>query len=250
MRIPFLFYLLLLILTSCKTLNPERMLHTPRDYQFGDLEDLHNKDQYRLAPNDELIFRVFTNEGEILVDPVAPMANQQILQHTVTYILEHDGRIKFPVVGYIHLAGKTIREAEKMLEQEFSRFYINPFVQVRVINKRVIVFPGGRGGTSSIVSLENPNTTLFEALARAGGITDGKASRIKLIRMGQESVPKVYLINLASIDGVDSGNIVVQANDIIYVEPRARVGQLVLENITPYLSILTAALLVYSLFTR
>jgi len=248
MRIPFLYFLLLLILSSCNTLNPERMLRTPREYQFGNAADLHIIDQYRLAPNDELTFRVFTNEGEILIDPVAPLAGQQFLQQTVTYIIEHDGKVKLPVLGYIQLASKTIREAETMLEQEFARYYHNPFVQVRVINNRVIVFTGGRGGTSNVIYLENPNTTLIEALARAGGISDGKASRIKLIRKGEGSEPKVYLINLADITGVNTGNIVVQANDIIYVEPRPRVALLVLENITPYISILTAALLVYSLF--
>jgi len=248
MRIHSLYFLLLLILSSCNTLNPERMLRTPREYQFSNAEDLHKIDQYRLAPNDELTFKVFTNEGEILIDPVTPLAGQQILQQTVTYIIEHDGKVKLPVLGYIQLAGKTIREAETMLEQEFSRYYHNPFVQVRVINNRVIVFPGGRGGTSNVIYLENPNTTLFEALARAGGISDGKASRIKLIRMGEGNEPKVYLINLADIAGVNTGKIVVQANDIIYVEPRPRVALHILENITPYLSILTAALLVYSLF--
>ncbi|HSV88478.1 MAG TPA: polysaccharide biosynthesis/export family protein [Bacteroidales bacterium] len=250
MRILKLFLLFLLIFPSCTALNPERMLRTPGDFQFGNPADLLANDQYRLAPNDEITFRLFTNEGEILIDPVSVAAGHQIINQTVTYLIEHDGSIKLPVLGFTDLAGLTIREAEVMLEKEFSRYYNNPFVQIRVVNNRVIVFPGGRGGASNVIYLENTNTTLFEALARAGGIADGKASRVKLIRNGDGNAPQIYLINLATIEGINNGNIVVQANDIIYVEPRARVGQLILENITPYLSVVTAALLVYSLFTR
>ena len=57
-------------------------------------------------------------------------------------------------------------------------------------------------------------------------------------------------MDLSTIEGVKNANLVLQANDIIYVEPRERVPQRILENVTPYLSLVTTALLVYSLFTR
>jgi polysaccharide export outer membrane protein len=122
-------------------------------------------------------------------------------------------------------------------------------VQLRVVNNRVILFPGGRGGTSSVIYLENTNTTLFEALARLGGISDGMESRVKLIS-GDPENPQIYLVDLSTIEGIKNANLVLQDNDINYVEPMERVPQRILENVTPYLSLVTTALLVYSLFTN
>ncbi|MBS4014262.1 MAG: polysaccharide biosynthesis/export family protein [Bacteroidetes bacterium] len=231
--------------SSCRLINPEQMLRTPTNYNYSSFNDAEPVKEYRLAANDELYFRLYTNDGEKLVDPIDPFMEQQKQQHT--YIVEYDGLVKFPVLGRVNIEGMTIREAEKHLEDRYSEYYNKPFVSLKVVNNRVIVFPGGRGGSAKVIPLENSNTTLFEALALAGGIDDGKAHKVKLIR-GDLNNPEVYLINLSTIDGVKNANMVLQANDIIYVQPRAKVPQRILENVTPYLTLLTSALLVYSLF--
>lgn len=243
-----LFFLLLcvLIFSSCRVLNPEQMLRTPTDYEYAEAEELLITDQYRLAANDELSFLLFTNDGERAIDPIVPVGGQ-MQRTTITYNVDFDGTVKFPVLGRVAISGLTIREAEIMLEDRFTEFYNSPFVQLGVVNNRVTIFPGGRGGTSTVLTLENPNTTLFEALARAGGIADGKAHRVKLIR-GIPDNPQVYLLDLSTIEGVNNASLVLQANDVIYVQPRDRVPQRILENIAPYLSLITTALLVYSLF--
>src|ERR1700677_1819520 len=104
-----------------------------------------------------------------------------------------------------------MREAEQLLETKFSEFYVGPYVILRVTNKRVSVFPG-LGGAGRVIPIINLNTTVMEALAYAGGIQDdGKAYRIKLITQASPK-PKVYLIDLSTIDGLQAGNTVVQAN--------------------------------------
>jgi hypothetical protein len=40
---------------------------------------------------------------------------------------------------------------------------------------------------------------------------------------------------------------VLQANDIIYVEPRARYGERIIQQISPYLTIFSTALIIYGL---
>ena len=67
------------------------------------------------------------------------------------------------------------------------------------------VFPGA-GGEGKVVNLENENTTLIEALALAGGITNtGKANKIKVIR-GDLRNPKVMLVDLSTIEGMKQSN--------------------------------------------
>ncbi len=235
----------LMLFTSCKVLTPEQMLRTPRSYEYSDISELKEVEEYRIAPNDELFFQLFTNEGEKLIDPLDPQILRQS-HREIVYLVEHDGKVKLPVLGRINISGYTLREAEKMLEKEYSAYYNRPFVQLRVTNNRVIIFPGGRGGSSRVIYLENNNTTLFEALAMAGGIKDGKAHRVKLIR-GQPGNPKVYRIDLSTIKGIENANLVLQANDIIYVDPRERVPVRIMEHVTPYLTLATTLLLIYSL---
>ena len=236
---------ILFLFTSCQILNPERMLRTPRGYEYATFPEEPISEEYRLAPNDELYFRLFTNDGERLIDPVSPTIQQ--LRGEQNYLIDFDGTVKLPVLGRTLLSGMTLREAEIFLEKEFSQYYNSPFARLRVTNHRVTIFPGGRGGTSQVVYLENTHTNIFEALAMAGGIADGRAGRVKLIR-GDLRNPQIYLIDLSTIEGVQNADMIVQANDIIYVEPRERVPQRILENVTPYLSLVTTALLVYSLF--
>jgi len=235
----------LLLFTSCKVLTPERMLRTPYSYAYSDISELEKVEEYRIAPNDKLSFQLYTNDGEKLIDPIEPSSQRQT-RRGAEYLVEHDGKIKLPILGRIKISDYTIREAQKMLEEKYSAYYNRPFAQLEVTNNRVIIFPGGRGGSSQVLYLENTNTTLFEALAMAGGIDDGKAHNVKLIR-GQTDNPKVYRIDLSTIKGVDSANFTLQANDIIYVEPRARVPERILETISPYATLTSTILLIYSL---
>ncbi len=232
--------------TSCKVLSPEQMLRTPRTYEYSDPEKLKEVKEYRIASNDQLSFLLLSNDGEKLVDPLEGSASSRMREYS--YLIEYDGNVKLPVLGRVKLEGMTLREAEIVLEEKYSKYYNRPFVRLNITNNRVVVFPGGRGGSSRVIYLENTNTTLFEALAQAGGITDGKAHRVKLIRDGNSGKPEVYHIDLSTIAGIDDANIILQANDIIYVDPRERVPQRILENITPYASLASTILVLYSLF--
>jgi len=145
------------------------------------------------------------------------------------------------------IGGMTEKEAEKYLESIYSEFLNQPFVQIKVSNKRVIIFPGGQGGTASVLKLQNNQTSLFEALASIGGINDGRADKIKLIR-GDLKNPQVYLIDLSTLEGMKKANLILQANDIIIVEPRAKIPQKIISEVTPYISLITTALLIYGLF--
>ena len=164
----------------------------------------------------------------------------------IPFTVEPDGFVKLPIIGKIKVKDLTVRETEKLLEQQYSAFYIKPFVTIQVLNRRVMVFPG-TGGLGRVINIENENTTLIEALALAGGISQtGKARKIKLIR-GDTRNPQVMLIDLSTVEGLKQSNLMLQANDIIYVEPAPRVSQEVLAQITPIVGIITSLLLIYNI---
>jgi polysaccharide export outer membrane protein len=115
------------------------------------------------------------------------------------------------------------------------------------VNKRVLLFPG-RGGAASVLYLTNQNTSLLEALAATGGVF-GKAKKIKLIR-GDLKNPKVYLIDLSTIDGLKQADLTLLGNDIIYVQPiDDRVSNFT-NRISSVLGLLGTVLFVYSILPK
>lgn len=89
--------------------------------------------------------------------------------------------------------------------------------------------------------------TLLEGLALAGGIPrTGKAHTIKLIR-GDKANPDIYFIDLSKIDGMAQASIVLQSNDVIYVEPRISLSSEILREWSPIIAVTTSILTLYIL---
>ena len=104
---------------------------------------------------------------------------------------------------------------------------------------------------TQVIYLANNNTTLLEAIAMAGGITErGRASRIKLIRKDVNGKRIVYRIDLSTIEGLTYTDILVQANDYIYVEPVPELGREILKEVAPIISIITSGAIVISVISK
>ena len=234
------------LITSC-TVNSHVMLKTPKDFVFDEIPTEQNL-EYVISEGDQLDFRLYSNGGFSVIDIASGTAGANVARQTLTvsYLVEPDGKAKLPILGDIHLKGKSIREAQDYLEELYSEFYVDPFLQLKVNNKRVIVFPG-TGSNASVVTLQNNTVTLLEVLAQVGGISkDSKAKTVKLMRVVEgKDKREVYKIDLSTIEGLDEGDLVVQANDIIYVEPNANIAREILQDIAPVLSLVTTSILFY-----
>jgi polysaccharide biosynthesis/export protein len=249
MRKLLLFILSAFLLSSCGIINPSIMLKTGRNYNYDAFADTAVR-AYKLSPNDIIEFRMYSNNGFKLIDLTNTAAqNNTFYNRAFSYDVEFDGTVKLPILGRVPLSGLTVREAENLLQEKYSAYYNDPFVMISVSNKRVIVFPGA-AGSAQIVPLIYENTTLLEALATAGGIAQrGKAKKIKLIR-GKLTDRKVYLIDLSKIEGLKQGDIILQANDIIYVEPRPDVARGIVTEIAPIISLISSTILIITLVNR
>ncbi|MFH2094713.1 MAG: polysaccharide biosynthesis/export family protein [Bacteroidota bacterium] len=226
-------------------MNPNTMFGTDKDFQYSEFQETEK--EYRIQPFDRLDIRIYTNKGYKLIDiEGTPMGR---VDNVLTYGVEYDGFVKVPSIGRIRVADMTVREAEYMLENLYDTLYVEPFVMIRVLNRRVFVFSGG-SSDASVIELNNDNCTLIEALAQAGGISDlSKAYRIKLLR-GNLNNPEVYMFNISTVKGMSKANFMLEANDIIYVETRPKYASRFMTEISPYLSILTTGLLLYNIFGR
>ncbi|MES2628312.1 MAG: polysaccharide biosynthesis/export family protein [Bacteroidota bacterium] len=242
------FLIVVFVLSSCN-INSYIMLKDGKTTTFSEPPVSEYK-EYRISPFDQITFRFYKNSGfEILggssVDAgVGNTAFQQQQQLALinTYNVEADGKVKLPYVGKVDVSGMTLREAEAYLESRYDSIYVRPFIILNVVNKRVIVSRGN--GASQVVPLVNTNVSVFEALSLAGGIDErGKSKKIKLIRRvagGHE----IYKLDLSTVEGLAMADMPVQANDIIYVDPRRQYAGEFLREAAPYVSILTSIVLI------
>ena len=237
---------LLLFLSSCAWLTPNIMLKTGKGYQYAKNPDSSRTLDYNISPNDIISFNIYSNDGFKLLDlsSLNSSSTGYKFGEPLSYLVESDGNVKLPIVGRKNIKGLTIREAELKLEEYYSVFYVRPFVELKVTNRRVIVFPG-MSGSAKVIPLINNNTSLIEALALAGGVfEDGKAKQVKLIR-DNNGKHDVFLMDLSTIQGIKDASTVLQSNDIIYVEPRRRYSTKFLTEAAPILSLISSTLVLF-----
>jgi polysaccharide export outer membrane protein len=190
---------------------------------------------YVIQPDDYLKLAVYTNKGERIIDPDLELLKEMPVQNGVvkpdpSYLVDIHGVAKFPMVGELKVEGLTIRQAEELIQKEYTKFYTDPFVTLQYTNKRVILL-GSPGG--AVIPLVNENVTLVEILALGKGIDNfGKAHNIRVLR-GEE----FYLIDLSTIDGYRKGNMIMQHGDIVYVEPVRRPVSEAVRDYGPLLSL-------------
>jgi polysaccharide biosynthesis/export protein len=240
-------------LNSCY-INSDLMLKTHREFVF-DQPDSVQKDQYLLQPNDLIQFRLFANNGYKIIELTSGAeaetgasgvrGGMMVLQeNTISYFIQPNGYVRVPLLDTVNITGLNIRQAEDSLASMYSKYYIDPFVQIKVVNRRIIVFPGN-GGDAKVIPLMNNNMTLVEGLAQAGGLPKrGRSAKIKLIRQ-EDGKQKVFLIDLSTIEGLKYTGLILQANDIIYVEPRPELAREVLRDVAPIVSLVSSALFIY-----
>lgn len=235
---------------------------------------------YVIQPNDMLAVRVYTNNGERIIDPngelrfgnpagqlpIAPSGSRtsgNVAGSTPAatgagqgtgeseFLVQTDGYVTLPLVKRVRVSGYTLLQADSVLQVRYGEFYKGVFVTTRVTNNRVVVLgsPGGR-----VVPLVNDNMNLLEVLAAAGGIdggggggagslyrSGGKATNIRIIR-GDLKNPQVEQVDLTTITGMRRANLQVEPNDIIYIEPVRRPFYDALVDAGPALSLAGIAL--------
>ena len=230
------------VMSGCKVLNPSVMFETEKDYPYADFEK--EQDEYMIKPFDKLDVRIYTNDGYQLIDMESTQNAGRNSQSITPYLVEYDGFVKVPTIGRVMVSGLTIKTVEELFEKKYSQFYQKPFVLVKVTNRRVIVFSAG-STKGAVLNIENEKFTLIEALAQAGGIDDfSKSYKIKLLRGDLEN-PEVYMYDIRSVEEMKKANVILQANDIIYVEQRPRYTSRVLREIMPYIALLNTFVLLY-----
>lgn len=131
--------------------------------------------------------------------------------------VDSSGDIEYPILGKITVAGLTIFEAQRLIQEIAAKYIPDVAVRVRMLNFRYTVL--GEVNEERTITSNNPRLTMSEAIGMAGGFGElADRSHVKIIRQSG-SQAKVYYVNLLEENFVESPFYYVQQNDVIVVPP-------------------------------
>jgi polysaccharide export outer membrane protein len=137
---------------------------------------------------------------------------------TEGYLIPSSGEVRLPLIGATSVMGLTETQAAEKLNNAYKQYLKNPFVTVKILNQKLFVL--GEVKKPGVVQVTNGTMSLFEALAYSGDLTDdAERTNLYVIRGGLRS-PEVREINLSDLSSMKLTSLILQPNDIVYVQPR------------------------------
>ena len=181
----------------------------------------------RIMPKDELSISVITSNPDASkpfnISGQGGAASSSSGSAGLTYLVDNDGNINFPVIGKLHVVGLTKSQCEDLIYGKVKAYLAeseNPVVTVRMSSFRVTV--AGEVGSPSVVPVTTEKMSIMEALAQAGDLSIyGKRNNVMLIRENADGTKEVHRLNLNDANLINSPYYYVQQNDYIYVEPNS-----------------------------
>ena len=139
-----------------------------------------------------------------------------------------DGKITFPLLGEIQAAGKTVKQLESELTEQYAKTVKQPVVSVfvRGINSRPVYFIGGFGRPGPMQLTRD--LTLLQAISIVGGVVPGGDAEKGFLLRGDKRIAidfekllkKGDLAQNVKLEPGDS--FVVPLADLVYIQGEVR----------------------------
>ena len=145
-------------------------------------------------------------------------------QSTLSYLVDSEGNIEFPILGTLHVEGMTRNELVRFLTEEIGKDVKDPIVYVSFKNFKITVL--GEVRSPGTYTIDSEKISVLQALGRAGDLNlTAKRDGILLIRE-VDGVQQHYTLDLRNSDILESPYFYMQQNDVLYVPPSpTRVAQ-------------------------
>jgi protein involved in polysaccharide export with SLBB domain len=185
-------------------------------------QSYRDPDPYTIHADDELQVQVFGTQG-FYTQTGQPASNTiPALSQTLTVL--SDGKITYPLVGSISVAGLRPEEAAQRISSALTKFVIHPVVSVLVVKgkqRKVEVLGSVEHGGQ--FELERGDR-LVDVLDKAG-VGPGTNADLNHVTVNRvvDGTPTLYNVNVYNLllNGDYSADPLLQAGDVIYV-PKAK----------------------------
>lgn len=135
-----------------------------------------------------------------------------------TYLVDNQGSIDFPVLGKLHVSGKSVQDLKNILHEKLKSYIKDAVINVRIVNFKVSVL--GEVTKPGVVKSESQRITLLEALADSGDLTVyGRRDNVLVIRE-VEGVKTFNRVDITKSDFINSPFYYLDQNDVVYIEPK------------------------------
>lgn len=236
MKIRYILFLLTVafLLGSCAT--PKKIAYF-QDLGKGTSEKILKPSQITVRPEDKISILVNSRDPQLTDLFNLPFVSKQLGQTTMGYktsttqgisgyTVNDNGEIDFPVLGKLHVEGKTRGEIAAYTKEELisKNLVKDPVITVEFMNLTISVL--GEVNSPGRYSIEKDKVTLLDAISMAGDLTIyGKREEVTVLREENGKVT-TYKVDLSSgYDLYASPVYYMQQNDLIYViqnDTRAR----------------------------
>jgi polysaccharide export outer membrane protein len=246
----FLPLLLLVLLSACKT--REKLVY----FQAGNSSQVQANYQPVLRSDDQLLIQVGGADMEALApfqfyyssqqNQMNGIQGMQALQG-ITYLVDINGNINFPVLGFVKVAGLTRLQVVEFLQKQLQAYVEGAVVNVQILNYKFTVL--GQVRTPGVYTIPTERYTILEALGQSGDLLPtGVRNNVLLVRE-ENGERKEYRLDLTQKDIFTSPAYYIRQNDVIYVEPNFT-GQFSSTNVQIFTQLGTTALsILLSVFT-
>lgn len=186
--------------------------------------------EIRIRPEDKISILV-NSRDPLLADLFnLPILSRQIGRTDVVantqgisgYTVNAKGTIDFPVLGEIHVAGKSREEIASHIKTELvtKNLVKDPVVTVEFMNLTLSVL--GEVQSPGRYAIVKDKVTLLDALSMAGDLTIyGKRENVLVLRQ-ENDTQAIHRVNICSgYDLYVSPVYYLQQNDVVYVEPNS-----------------------------
>ena len=191
--------------------------------------------EYKIRPYDRVSVIVYKH-------PDISTSSKNTMKQERGLLVNSKGYVRLPLIKKIYLEGLTQTEGEDALEKAFSVYIKNPDVQLEVLNKRAYVI--GEVNRAGEIPLPNERLTLLQILASAGDLTDSADRRSILIIDGNSAgKSKTRIVNLTDKHSLQTANLMIKPNDIVYVMPNnMKAVNIGIKETTPIFSLINQML--------
>lgn len=186
---------------------------------------MFSRPDYRIKPGDILHIRVLTldeesylifNNEESRQLGAGGGARNNISVFLNGYTVKENGAVSMPVLGEVFVAGMTLTETTRFIENAVTDYLIGATVVVKLVNFSITVLGEVRRPGNYYVY--DNQLTIMDAIGIAGDLTDYGNRKINIVRQTADGA------TFATLDITDSRAVVsefyyLQPNDIVYVEP-------------------------------